>query len=418
MCYGAAILAVPRVWRRDRAVEHPLLNAPPMRPTTRPALFALALLAALASPGTVHANITPPATVGSFGTGNHMSVNPDLVMYPIGADECMNDPIPITFSGLNSGTIMHYIDVWSATSPSVPCATGGAAGRGNTTTAVCTHVSLPTSVNGYIGGPTFTMNVTANDLFGGCTMSNTLTFFFFDVTSVGDNSTTFAPNTYATLTITLNTTPPGAPTITSTPAGDSVLQIEWSIANMSSLGVAGRVRLYKVGTGCAGGGTDGGGGIDSGMDAAVPVDMGDIDMFVADDAVSVGNDAAVFLGDAGMSLADYPASSPVTVPTSVLGWTSGVYGDSALIAIAVVDSSGNVSQPSNTVCAEHVPVTGFWYDYCRSHNLLLPDGGVSPACAQYYSGCSCAVPRRRGDASATVVLAGVAAVFVLRRRRR
>jgi MYXO-CTERM domain-containing protein len=407
-----------------------------MRRPARHGLFALALIATLGAPCIASANLTA-ISVGSFGT--HMSVMPDLVMYPIGLNECLDTsvtiPITFTLTNVGTGTTVHYVDVWTANSPTVTCATGGIMGRGNTTTNICNHVSLPSDVNSFYGGTTFTMRVEPSQLFSGCSTTNTLTFFFFDVTSIGDNSTTFAAGSYQTLTITLNTTPPQTPTVNGPLAGDYTVEIPWSVDNISSLGIAGRVNVYVVGTGCTpvwpyadgaipDASTDAF-GTDVGLDMnVVGPDMGAVETGVSMDAgvdsgLDAGTDAAVYLSDAGTSIMQFPASSPIEFPTTLLGWQHGTYNnETVLLSVATVDTSGNTSAPSPAVCVQHVQAIGFWDRYCAAHGFANEAGAATPQCAQHFNGCACSIAGGQGDDRLLIVFGMIAGAFVFRRRRR
>lgn len=369
MCYEAVILAVLAVRRSERVVEHPLLHTRPMRRShVAPALLAVAT--ALALPSTAFA-LSP--TIGAFGTGSHNGVNTDLVTYPIPASEC-GTAIPLTFSSLMTTTTTRYIDVWYGTSASAGCQTGTV--RASTTSPVCHYVtSIP-----YTTGPNLTVStLTASILFGGCASDERRTFFFFDTTTTEENTMTYT--SFWTLDVAVDVTAPSAPTITSTPAGDTLLSVDWNSSASTDLGIAGKVNVYVDTAGCSGDG-----GTSTLMQNAAP--------------------PSTYTQQAS-------ASSPVSVTTSTFGWTAGTYGQSVAIAIATVDTAGNVSNLSNVVCATHVAVSGFWDEYCASHGMTDPT-----ACANNYRGCSVGLPTRRWDLSACGVGLLVAGLFVSRRRRR
>ncbi len=367
MCYAARILRAAARLSRLSTVEHPLLKSRFM-PRSR-ALLALAVLGGLAVLPSTALALAP--TVGGFGTGTHMAGNTDLVQYPIGSPEC-SVQIPLTFSSLTNTTTTRYIDVWSATSASAGCQTGTV--RVSTTSPVCTYVtSIP-----YTSGPTYTAMVTAATLFGGCSGTDQRTFFFFDTTSTHETSMTYT--TYWTLTAAIDAIAPTGPVIEGSPAGDTVLQVSWNQSSFTDLGIAGHVNVYVDPTGCASGG-------DGGASTSTLV------------AGQVAPDTAY---------ASPSASSPISVSTSGLGWGSGSYGQTAAIAIAAVDTAGNVSVLSNVVCATHVQVSGFFDAYCAE---------LSEAeCAAYYRGCSVAMPGGRTDWSAIGLGLLVLGGLVLRRR--
>lgn len=369
MCYAARILRAAAHLSRLSTVEHPLLTSRFMHRSR--ALFALALLGGLVVfPATAFA-LAP--TVGGFGTGTHTAGNTDLVQYPIGAPECSIE-IPLTFSGLTNTTTTRYIDVWSATSASAGCQTGSV--RVSTTSPVCKYVtSIP-----YTSGPTHTAMVTASTLFGGCSGTDQRTFFFFDTTSTQETSMNYT--TYWTLTAAIDAVAPSAPVVEGAPAGDTVLQVSWNQSSFTDLGIAGHVNVYVDPTGCASTG-DGGASSSTLVAGQVPP---------------------------ATAYSSPSASSPISVSTSGLGWGSGTYGQTAAIAIAAVDTAGNVSVLSNVVCATHVQVSGFFNAYCAEHHLSEAE------CAAYYRGCSVALPGRRTDWSALAIGMLVLGAFVLRRR--
>lgn len=355
-------------------MEHTLLTTPPMHRSRACSVFAF--LAALALPSTAFA-LSP--TVGAFGTGNHSAGNSNLVMTPIGASEC-SVAIPLTFSGLTASTTMRYVDIWWASSASAGCQTNTT--RSSTTSPVCHYV---TSV-AYTTGPNVTLTtLTASTLFGGCT-TDQRTFYFFDTTTMMENSMTYT--SYWTLDVAVDATVPSAPQITGTPAGDTQLQIVWNATSFTDLGVSGRVNVYAGGTGC-GGSTGDGGGADAGTTTGTLV---------------AGGMAP------STPLATLSAASPAVLQTSLLGWAAGSYGETQSIAIAVVDTAGNVSPLSNVVCATHVQVTGFWEQYCAEHGMTLAQ------CTHNYSSCSVGVPGRRTDLGAVGV--GAIALGLLFARRK
>lgn len=346
-------------------MEHPLLNTRAMR---RSVLLIAAAVLACALPSTAFA-LSP--TVGAFGTGSHAAGNTNLVTLPIGTAECATD-IPLAFAGLTASTTMRYLDVWWASSAAAGCQTSTT--RANMTSPVCHYVtSIP-----YTTGPNTTVHVSAETLFGGCT-SDQRTFYFFDTATMEENSMTFTA--YWTLDVAIDATAPVAPVITSTPAGDTQLQIAWNASSFTDLGMSGRVYVYADSTGCTG---------DGGTSSLVP-----------------GATAP------STTLASLAASNPATLQASLLGWSTGTYGQSAAIAIAVVDTAGNVSPLSNVVCASHVQVSGFFDQYCAAHGMT-----DTTACANNYRGCSVGLPSRRIDLAACALGLLVAGVFVARRRAR
>lgn len=357
-------------------MEHTLLTTFPMR-RSRASCPALLILAALtcAIPSTAFAN---SPTVGAFGTGNHMSTGTNLVTAPIGVNECAT-PIPLTFSGLTTASTTRYVDVWWASSAAANCQTNTV--RATTTSPVCRWItSIP-----YTSGPNVTIMPTAETLFGGCT-TDQRTFFFFDTTTMDETSMTFT--TYWTLDVAIDATAPNAPQISSTPAGDTQIQIAWNASTFTDLGLNGKVNVYSGGA-CSSSSSDG-----SGADGGTGT-------------LTAGGAAPA------TALATLGASNPATLQTSLLGWSSSSYGESTAIAIAVVDTAGNVSTLSNVVCAQHVRVTGFWEQYCAEHGM--PD---IAQCTANYHGCSVGLPGRRTDLGAIAFVALVVGLGSARRARR
>jgi hypothetical protein len=98
-------------------------------------------------------------------------------------------------------------------------------------------------------------------------------------------------------------------------------------------------------------------------------------------------------------------------PTSRVldGQTLGLaIGESALVAVTVLDTARNESVFSNVACIERVTVAGFWDAYCAEHGLTLEE------CRQRYSGCA-ALPGRRP--LGWIWLVGIAALLLVVGRR-
>lgn len=382
MCYGARILRAAGRLSRLSTVEHPLLTSRFMR---LPALAAALLATALVPAAEASAQSAPMFTAfGSHGA------NANLQTQPIGATECPMD-ISFTFSPVMSTATNRYIDVWSASSTSGACQTHtNRQSTSGSTTPICTYINsfqyTPVTTSA-------TVQISAEDLFGNCTTNATRTFYFFDTGSSHENTLDFSP--YWVITIQLSANPPAAPQITTTPAGDSVIEIPWNASSYTTgLGTMGRVYVFADRTGCGSTATDGG-GADAGS----------------------GTTTALVSGGAApstsMAIASGSATSPISVDTSTLGWSSASYGETAAIAIAVADSASNVSPLSNVVCVTHVHVSGFWEQYCASHGMT-----DTAACADRYRGCSVATPSRRRELAPWVVGLAVLGLWIVRRRSR
>jgi len=355
-------------------MEQPLLNSRPMRRSLAPIVLVLATLCA---PASVEAQLTPMFT--AFGTHG---ANSNLQTQPLGASDC-STAIPFTFSPTVNSSTTRYIDVWSASSNTAGCQQMMV--RSTSTNTACTYLTsysyIPVNMTATPAG------ITPNTLFAGCSNS-TRTFYFFDTAS--EHNTTDSFTTYWTITAQLSATAPTAPAIAGTPAGDAQIQINWNATAFTGLGTMGQVYVFAA-AGCAGATTDGN-GADAGTTTSTLVAAGPAP---------------------GTHLLASSATSPITVSTSAFGWSSGSYGETVSVAIATVDSAGNVSPLSNVVCVQHVLVTGFWEQYCAEHGM--PDVAQ---CTANYHGCSVGLPGRRVDLSAVAFALGVGAVVIARRGRR
>ena len=397
-------------------MEHPLLSTGSMR-HVRALISVLLVATALAVPSLAYATPAMTLAFGSHGA------NANLVMQPVGAAEC-GTPIPVVLSPVMTSATGRYIDVWSASSSNANCQTPMI--RTSTTNPACTFVQsypyTPTM-------STYTLMVSANDLFGGTCGTNTRSFYFFDTASTHDASTPFA--TYWTLDIAVSATAPPAPMITNTAlAGDAVVAINWNASSYTSLGVAGQVYVYAgPSTACGTSVVDAGSNMDAASVADANVDTGGIDSGPADTGppdtgpVDAGTTPGTDGGTSASLVGGGPApsmtlwtiassSNPINLDTARLGWSNAHYGETVAIAIAVVDSAHNVSPLSNVVCASHIVVTGFWDAYCAAHGMS------DAACASYYRGCSVGTPSRRNDPLGLGLGLVIAGLFVLRRRRR
>ncbi|MFO0681464.1 MAG: hypothetical protein U0234_05420 [Sandaracinus sp.] len=347
--------------------------------------LAAALLATALVPATQASAQSAPmfAAFGSHGA------NSNLVTQPIGATDCPGN-ISFTFSPVNGGT-NRYIEIWSASSTSGNCQTHtNRQATSGSTQPVCTHVAGITYTP---VGTTATVDISPQTLFGSCSTNSTRTFYFFDSASSPENTQDFSP--YWVITIQLSANPPTAPQITSTPAGDEVIEIPWNASSYtSSLGTMGHVYVFADRTGCGSTPSDGG-GADAGTGTTTTL---------------VSGGAAPSTSTA---IASPSATSPISVNTSTLGWTSANYGESAAIAIAVADSAGNISPLSNVVCVQHVHVTGFWEQYCASRGMT-----DTTACADHYRGCAVATPSRRRELTPWLVGLAMLGVWLARRRSR
>ena len=344
----------------------------------RAAFAALALVSGVLLPAAVEAQMTPMFT--AFGAHG---ANSNLVTQPLGVADCNTD-IPFTFSPVTPSSTTRYIDVWSASSSSAMCQMGTTV-RGVSTNLACSYVGsypyVATSMSAIPSG------ITPQMLFGTCETA-TRTFYFFDVPSMHNTSDNFT--SYWLITAQLSATPPSAPVIAGTPAGDEVIQVTWNASSFTALGTTGQVYLYAV-SGCAG----------------TTIDANGVDAGTSTSSLMGGGTAP------STHLLATSAASPINLNTSLLGWSTAAYGEMDSVAIATVDSAGNTSPLSNVVCVQHVLVTGFWEQYCAEHGM--PD---IAQCTANYHGCSVGAPGPRTDLSAVAFGLSVLGLLGARRRRR
>jgi len=342
-------------------------------------LAAMLAGAALATPS-AHAQITYTfQTYGDRDTPTSGATN-YLVNWPISLEECENND-PITFVVTNApydatGMTRLVWDLWQGgtgmTGAACETATNRRAVSGST--AVCTNRSAWDG--GQIASSMPTLEIRPQQLFpDGCTTSSqgTYVFYVLAVNARGDTTTDVAATAFFSFSVALDFVPPEAPTVEDA-AGDRQIVLEWSNAAAETLSSA---RVY--------------------VDTTVPCD--ESTLLVAGEAPpSTLSPAATVNG-----------SAPTTA--NLDGADLGLaVGDTAAVAVTVLDLARNESVLSNVACIERVPVAGFWDAYCAEQGLSTDD------CRTRYSGCA-ALPGR-GARSAMAALALVAAALVLTRRRR
>lgn len=373
---------LPTSWRRQ-VMEQPLLRGSRMNRSLAALSSLGVLLAGLSALAPARAGAQPTAAYQPFGDRTGTIA---FTTQPLGLHEC-STPIPIRFTMLTTSPTTRYLDMWSATSGTAGCETGTT--RSSSTSTACEAIAL--TGNAFTNAIQHDLTVTGEQLFGStaCTgLTTTKTFYVFDTVSSPDTSTTFT--TWATLTISIDSQAPSAPTITNAPAGDTTVSVTWS--NPSDIGTQGGVAVYFDPSGCGSTSTDGGGS-DAGVGGSL---------------VAGGTPPASLLVYEQRS----QSITTATIPIASLGWAAGTYGQRGSIAVSVLDNAFNPSVLSNVVCAEHVNVTGFWNQYCAERGLPLAE------CSSQYGGCSVGLPTRRPDLLMIVALGSVLGALFARRRTR
>ena len=285
--------------------------------------LVLAIVLVLAIPVAANAQFV---TTGSFGHHGPSDLADDLVLMPIGRAEC-DDVIPFDFTALTIGSTERTVDVWRSSGT----ATCAAAASRLPPTSTCTPVPLEPGVN--VRAPassTFTMGVSARELFGSCT-SGTATFWLFDATSAPDETTTFVNAPF--VHIALDVDAPSAPTIPSSLYGDAEIELTWS--NPPDLGEGAATFVYFDPAGC------------SPDDAGVA--HASSNLLVAGAATPHG----LLLNEAFLS----SGHTTLRLSAGLFGWSAARYGEQGALAITVLDSAYNESVLSNVVCVAHLPTT-------------------------------------------------------------
>lgn len=376
----------------------------------------IALSAALASLSlavTAQAQMTANfRTYGDRAAPGTMS-NLYFTTWPVSAAECAaNTLIPVQISmapPVVVGTNL-FFDVWAGgtgATLSVDCKPGTNRRAVGSTAAVCTHVWAGPRQ----GGVMQLLEIPPQSLFGSdCSMSGDRWFHIMLVGATGDTSADIAAANVVNVRVVFDGTAPSAPTNVSTSAGDTSIEVTWTLASDQYSSA----RVYVDPTGTCGGGstTDSGTTVDTGVstDAGTDVDAGDMDAGDVSDAGDVadagapsdageGADAGVDVdaggGSGGGGLVQVAVvegtspSSAIINGSTIEGFDTG---DSLPVYVVVYDTARNVSTMSEAGCIRRVEVDGFWSTYCEGRYDSLEE------CRAAYSGCS-ASPGGRGSAA-------------------
>lgn len=356
-------------------------------PSPIPARLLVALCGSLAAgaagPSAAAAQMT--ARFLEYGTARGApgtDANTYFVNWPLSEAECTaNVGIPIRLDMVPIGTPTRTLDLWDVGAGSgTPAACQDSATRASTTSPICKHMDW----SGI--GATITpleIAIPPQDFFpDGCTGSADRNFYIMALSSQGDTSETLTATHYARVRVVLDAVAPGAPTASSA-AGDASITVGWT--NPTGTETLAEARIYVDLAGCGGG--------DGGTSTLMP------------GGTPPGTYFARVMGGS-------PTSASLS--STALGLD---YGESAAVAVTLVDLARNESRLSNVVCVTRVDVSGFWDAYCAGSGLTLEE------CRARYSSCSCAVPGRRGPGSAApalvlgCALAGLALARTRARRR-
>ena len=339
-------------------------------------LWILAALLAAAWPSAARAQMTYTyETYGDRGTPSSGAAN-YLVSWPLSLEECEADePISMVVTNApydSTGMTRLEWDLWQGGTGSAgaDCQTATNRRTSGGTAAVCTNRSA-WSGGGQITTTMPTLTFRPQELFpDGCaaTASGTYVFYVLAVSAPGDTTTDVAATGYFAFNVALDFQPPTAPMIEDA-AGDRQIVVEWTNSTTETLSGA---RVY------------------------------------VDTSASCGASTLLVDGAAAPSTLTPAATVSGSAPTSATldGESLGLeVGESAPIAVTVLDTARNESVLSNVGCVERVPVEGFWDAYCREHML------TTEQCNERYSGCSALPGERRRSVAWLVVLGlGLAAL--------
>ncbi len=294
--------------------------------------------------------------------------------WPIGIEECRaNTPLQVQvnnapFTGTTTALVF---DLWTGGTGPAPAACQTATNRRSTTgVPPCTRVAWDGPM---VTGIQQVVSLNPQDLFGAeCTMSGDRAFFLMAVSASNDTTTDLTTANYVTLRVVMDATRPGAPTVGDA-AGDNAIPVSWTLPSDTGTLSSARVFVDTSATACSSG--DGG----TGTSTLVP---GETPPASAAVTVMGGSPTAATLDGAAIGLA---------------------YGQSAAVAVSVLDLARNESVLSNVACITRVRVGGFWDSYCSEQGLSEEE------CRARYNGCSVSV----GDRSTGVVALGVLGLALL-----
>lgn len=354
-----------------------LANRAPMH--RRPHLWIFAALLGAAWPTAARAQITYTfQTYGERGTPSSGAAN-YLVSWPLSLEECeANAPISMVVTGAPfDGTGMTRLqwDLWQGGTGSsgANCQTAMNRRMSGGTAALCTNRVW--SGGGQVTTTMPTLSFLPQQLFPqGCsaTASGTYVFYVLAVSAPGDTTTDVPVSSFFAFNVALDFQPPAAP-MAEDAAGDRQIAVAWTNDTTETLAGA---RVY------------------------------------VDTSASCGASTLLVEGQAAPATLTPAANVTGSAPTSANldGQTLGLaVGESAPMAITVLDTARNESVLSNVVCVARVPVQGFWDAYCRERMLSTEE------CRARYSGCSTAPGSRGGLGWLATIAVGL---FVAGRRKR
>lgn len=302
-----------------------------------------------------------------------------LVNWPISLAECeANEPISMVLTGAPydaTGMTRLVWDLWQGGTGSTGADCQTATNRRTSTgaTAVCTH--RPDWDGGQITTTMPTLELRPQELFpDGCTTSTqgTYVFYVLAVSATNDTTTDVAATGYFSFSIALDFVAPTAPMVEDA-AGDRQIVLEWTNETTETLSSA---RVY--------------------VDTSAPC----------------GESTVLVAGEAPPSTISPVATVTGSAPTTANldGADLGLaVGETASVAVTVLDLARNESVLSNVACIERVPVEGFWDAYCAERGLTTAE------CSARYS--SCAALPGRGSRSALGALALLGVALLVSRRR-
>jgi hypothetical protein len=292
---------------------------------------------------------------GSPGTDSSLY----FTTWPVGIEECQaNTPIQVQvnnapFTGTTTALVY---DLWTGGTGPAPAACESALNRRSTTgTPPCTRVAWDGPM---VTGIQQVVSLNPQDLFGAaCTMSGDRAFFLMAVSASNDTTTDLTTANYVALRVVMDATRPEPPNVTDA-AGDNAIPVSWTLPTDTGTLSAARVFVDRTATACSSG--DGGTGTSTLVPGATPPTTATL-------TVTGGSPTTATLDGASIGLE---------------------YGESAAVAVSVLDLARNESVLSNVACITRVRVGGFWDSYCSEQGLSEEE------CAARYNGCSASVGRR------------------------
>ncbi|MBX7190865.1 MAG: hypothetical protein K1X94_02350 [Sandaracinaceae bacterium] len=341
-------------------------------------LAALLAIAVAWQASEAHAQITYTyQTYGDRGTPSSGATN-YLVSWPLSFAECeANEPIRMVITNAPydaTGVTRLEWDLWQGGTGTAGANCQTATNRRATTSAaVCAHRTAWSG--GQITTTMPTLEFRPQELFpDGCngTAQGTYVFYVLAVSAPGDTTTDVTANHHFAFNVALDFEAPEAPTVEDA-AGDRQIAVEWTNAATETLAGA---RVY------------------------------------VDTSAACGASTLLVEGSAAPSSLTPAATVTGSAPTTadIDGADLGLaVGESAPMAVTVLDTARNESVLSNVACLERVPVEGFWDGYCREHMLSTDE------CRQRYSGCT-AMPGLPSQRQLALLALAALGLVVARRR--